>query len=236
MLLRVMDIHTFYGWSHILFGLTLQVSSGEIVSLLGRNGAGKTTAFRSIIGLTAPKSGEIYFKEEQISGLRPYVIARKGVGYVPSGGRLFGGLSVEENLIVTAMRQEQNATKGIWTLEKIYAIFPRLEARRTQKANSLSGGERQMVTIGRTLMCNPELLILDEPSTGLSPLVLQAVGENINSLRDRGLSILLAEQNATFALNLCERCYIIDKGSICFTGSPLELKQNEELMRTYLAV
>lgn len=236
MLLEVENIHTFYGWSHILFGVSLSVDEGEVVCLLGRNGAGKTTAFRSIMGLTPPTSGEVRFRGEIISGQRAYLIARKGVGYVASGGRLFGELTVLENLTVVARTPVGLARAHDWTLDRIFDMFPVLKARQKQLANSLSGGERQMVNIARTLMSNPELLVLDEPSTGLSPLVVQHLGGHILRLKDHSLSILLAEQNAKFGMSLGERSYVLDKGEVRFAGTTAELMQNQELMHTYLAV
>lgn len=236
MLLEIHDIHTFYGWNHILFGVTLDVEKGEIVCLLGRNGAGKTTTFRSIMGLTPPLSGQIKYKGNVISRRPPYIIARLGIGYVPSGGRLFGDLTVVENLTVVARKPKRGNEVDPWNVDRIFELFPVLGRRQRQRAHSLSGGERQMVNIGRTLMGNPELLILDEPSTGLSPIVVKSLGERILRLRDFGHSILLAEQNAYFAMQLGERSYILDKGEMRFFGSTDELMANEELVNTYLAV
>ncbi len=236
MLLAVETIDTFYGWSHILFAVSLTIDEGEVVSLLGRNGAGKTTTFRSIMGLTPPASGAIRFRGEIISGQSAYLIARKGIGYVPSGGRLFGELTVLENLTVVARTPVEMPQARLWTLDRIFDLFPVLKVRQKQLANSLSGGERQMVNLARTLMMNPELLILDEPSTGLSPLVLQHIGQQILRLKEHGLSILLAEQNAKFGMSLAERSYVLDKGEIRFAGTTRQLTENQELMHTYLAV
>jgi branched-chain amino acid transport system ATP-binding protein len=235
MILEVEKIHTFYGWSHILFGVSLMVDDRETVAILGRNGAGKTTTFRSIMGLTPPRSGIIRFRGEVISGQRPYIIARQGIGYIPSGHKVFGDLTVIENLTVGMKKPRRNDLPPR-ALDEIYNLFPPLKERRQQRAGSLSGGERQMLTIARTLMGNPEILILDEPSTGLSPLVIAHLGEQILKLRKEGLSILLAEQNAKFGMGLCERCYVIDKGEIRFQGTTQELMHSEELMQTYLAV
>jgi branched-chain amino acid transport system ATP-binding protein len=235
MILEVEKIHTFYGWSHILFDISLGIEERETVAILGRNGAGKTTAFRSIMGLTPPKVGEVRYKGEIISGQRPYMIARKGIGYVPSGHKVFGDLTVVENLLVGTKKAFKSGLLPR-TPEEIYNLFPILGQRRKQRAGTLSGGERQMLTIARTLMGNPEVLILDEPSTGLSPLVINNLGEKIHQLKGEGLSILLAEQNAKFGMALCERCYIIDKGEIRYQGLTLELQQNQELMQMYLAV
>ena len=235
MILKVENIHTYYGVSHILFNVSLELNEGEIVCLLGRNGAGKTTTFRSIMGLTPPKSGIIQLKGEDISHKPSYLIARKGLGYVPSGHRLFRDLTVLQNLEVATKNGVRDG-KQPWTLEKIYKFFPVLEERKQQRAGSMSGGEQQMLLIARTLMGNPEIIVLDEPSTGLSPLIVNTLDKQIRDLRDEGISILIAEQNANFAMKISDRAYIIDKGEICYQGSTQDLKQNKELMFTYLAV
>jgi branched-chain amino acid transport system ATP-binding protein len=235
MILEVKAIHTFYGPSHILFGVSLWMDVGEIVSLLGRNGAGKTTTLRTIMGLSPPTSGEIRFHGEDISGKPPYLLARKGLGYVPGERELFGELTVLENLQV-ATKKPNREHAPLWTLERIDRIFPILNERARQRANSLSGGEQQMLAIARTLMGNPEVLLLDEPTTGLSPVITQLLGQQILKLRADGLCILLAEQNVKFAIALGDRCHILDKGEIRFQGTVAELKQNEEVARMYLAV
>jgi branched-chain amino acid transport system ATP-binding protein len=235
MILEIDSIHTFYGSSHILFGVSLTMNAGEIVCLLGRNGAGKTTTIRSIMGLAPRKSGVIAFKGEDISGMPPHVIAKKGIGYVPAERELFGDLTVRENLLV-AMKKPSREDISPWSLERVYRVFPILEERTSQKADSLSGGEQQMLTMARTLMGNPEMLLLDEPTTGLSPLIVGDVAQQVLQLRDEGLSILLAEQNVKFAAGVGKRCHILDKGKVRFQGSMAELQENEDLARAYLAV
>jgi branched-chain amino acid transport system ATP-binding protein len=233
MFLEVKEIHTYYGMSHILFGVSIDVEKGKVVALLGRNGAGKSTTFRSIIGLNPPKSGRILFKGEEIGGKPSYVLANKGLGYVPEGKRIFKGMTVRENLEVgTKKRGEQNQ----WTIGEIFKLFPILEKYSSHMAGKLSGGEQQMLTIARTLMGNPELILLDEPTTGLSPLIIKSLKEKVFALSRSGLSILLAEQNAKFALELSHRCYIIDKGEIQYHGQPKELSNNEKIMKQYLAL
>lgn len=235
MVLELKKIHTFYGLSHILFDVSLEVAEGEIVGLLGRNGAGKTTTIRSIIGLTPPKSGFIRFRGEDIARQPPYSIARRGIGYVPSERRLFGDLTMRQNL-EAGMKRPPRQDMDPWTVEMIYDLFPPLKGREQQRAGSLSGGEQQMLTIARTLMGNPEVLVLDEPSIGLSPLIVGILGKTILRLKAGGVSVLLAEQNAKFAMEISNRVYVIDKGEIRFSGPTRELQENEELMRTYLAV
>jgi len=235
MILEVEKIHTYYGWGHILFGISLGIDEGEIVCLLGRNGAGKTTTLRSIMGLSHPKSGVIKLRGEDISRQPPYLIARKGLGYIPSGRRLFGDLTVLQNLEVAIKKCHREGMQP-WTLEMIYNLFPVLEERQQQRAGSLSGGEQQMLTIARTLMGNPEVMILDEPSSGLSPVIVNTLGKHILSLRSEGISILLAEQNANFAMKISDRAYIIDRGEIRFHGTIAELQENEEITRTHLAI
>lgn len=234
MILEVNEIHTFYGASQILFGISLAIERGEVVCLLGRNGAGKTTTLRSIMGLTPPRSGSIKFRGEEITGKRPFQIARRGVGYVPDDRRIFADLTVLENLEVA--RKRPSAGSEEWTIEKIYRLFPVLKERARFKGGHLSGGEQQMLTIARTLMGNPELLLLDEPSEGLSPLVMKELERQIHALRERKITVLLAEQNSKFAMKVGERAYIIEKGLIRYQGSIDHLRENEEIRRAYLAV
>ena len=229
-MLEVKGIHTFYGMSHILFDVSLEVKKGEIVCLLGRNGAGKTTTLRSIIGLTPPRQGSIKFKGEEIIGKEPYILVRKGMGYVPGDRRIFADLTVAENLEIAAREG------GMWNKEKVYELFPALKKIESRKGGYLSGGEQQMLTIARTLMGNPELLLLDEPTEGLAPLMVKALEEQIRELKRAGLTILLAEQNVRSALRLSDRGYIIDDGRIRFQGSVEELRENEEIRRKYLLV
>lgn len=234
MLLDVNDIETFYGLSHILFGVSIQVTEGECVCLMGRNGAGKTTTLRSIMGTTPPKKGEIHFRGQAIHGKRASDIAHLGIGLVPEERAIFADLTVWENLDVA--RKAGTNGKTDWTLERVYDFFPRLAERRDQMGGTLSGGEQQMLTIARTLMGNPDLLLLDEPSEGLAPLIVQTIGKLIKEIRDDGMTILLAEQNTYFALALSDRVYIIDDGRIQFTGTADDVRANPDVIREYLAV
>jgi len=232
-MLEVEGIHTFYGLSHILFGVSLKVEPGEIVCLLGRNGAGKTTTMKSIIGLTPPKQGNIQFKGEETTGMEPYLLARKGIGYVPDDRRIFADLTVGENLEIAARKTE--AAEG-WDEERVYGLFPALKGIESRKGGCLSGGEQKMLAIARALMGNPELLLLDEPTEGLAPMLVRALEEQIKRLREAGLTVLLAEQNVRSALRLGDRGYIIDNGQIRYQGSIEELRENEEVRKKYLLV
>ncbi len=233
-LLDVTSINTFYGRSHILFDVSLSVEPGEVVSLLGRNGAGKSTTFRSIMGLTPPREGEIRFGGDRISGLRPYRICRRGVGFVPEDRRCFPDLTVRENLEVAARREREVSSP--WTVERIWALFPRLKEREKNLGSQLSGGEQQMLTIARTLMTNPRLLLLDEPSEGLAPLIVSLLAEMILRIRAEGVTVLLAEQNLHFCAKVSDRGYVIDKGSVKYEGTMTDLLDNEEIKEKYLAV
>ncbi len=232
-MLEVEEIHTFYGLSHILFGVSLKVEAGEVVCLLGRNGAGKTTTLKSIMGLTPPKQGSVRFKGEEITGKEPYLLARKGIGYVPDDRRIFADLTVGENLEIAARRA---AGDGGWNKERVYELFPALGKIESRKGGCLSGGEQKMLAIARALMGNPELLLLDEPTEGLAPVLVHALEEQIRRLREAGLTILLAEQNVRSALRLGDRGYIIDNGQIRYQGSIEELRSNEEVRKKYLLV
>ena len=232
-MLAVDEIHTFYGLSHILFGVSLRVEPGEVVCLLGRNGAGKTTTMKSIIGLTPPKRGSIQFKNEEITGIQPYLLARKGMAYVPDDRRIFADLTVRENLEI-AERKARGA-EG-WGMERVYEVFPALKDIQSRKGGCLSGGEQKMLAIARALMGNPELLLLDEPTEGLAPVLVLALEEQVRSLKEVGLTVFLAEQNVRSALRLSDRGYIIDNGQIRYQGSVEELKENEEVRRKYLLV
>jgi len=232
--LELNSINTFYGRSHILFDVSLSVEKGEVVSLLGRNGAGKSTTFRSIIGLTPPQSGEVIFRGERVSGLRAFRICRKGIGFVPEDRRCFPDLTVRENLEVAARREKE--TSAPWTIDRIYALFPRLEEREKNRGSQLSGGEQQMLTIARTLMTNPEVLLLDEPSEGLAPLIVALLADMILQIRREGVTVLLAEQNLHFCAKVADRGYVIDKGSVKYEGSMSDLLSNEEIKEKYLAV
>jgi branched-chain amino acid transport system ATP-binding protein len=233
-LLEVSHIDTYYGIFQAIFQVSLEISAGEAVCLLGRNGAGKTTTLTSIIGLNRPKSGVIRYKDREITGRKPYQIARMGIGLIPEDRWIFSGLSVKENLELGTGKKK--AHEGIFNLERIYELFPRLKAMEKRNAGTLSGGEQQMLTVGRTLMGNPELVLLDEPTAGLAPLVAQHLGDQISSLKREGLSILLTEQNALLAMGISERAYIMDKGVIVYEGSVEKLRKEEQTMRQYLGV
>ncbi len=232
--LELQSINTFYGRSHILFDVSLAVEKGEVVSLIGRNGAGKSTTFRSIMGLTPPQTGEIVFAGAPVNGLKPYQICRKGIGFVPEDRRCFADLTVRENLEVAERREDQ--VPSPWTVDKIYAVFPRLQERENNLGSQLSGGEQQMLTIARTLMTNPELLLLDEPSEGLAPLIVRLLAEMILEIRKEGVTVFLAEQNLHFCAKVSDRGYVIDKGSIKYMGKMSDLLANEEIKEKYLAV
>jgi branched-chain amino acid transport system ATP-binding protein len=232
--LELQTINTYYGRSHILFDVSLAVRKGEVVSLVGRNGAGKSTTFRSIIGLTPPHDGRIAFRGDSLQGLKPYQICRRGIGFVPEDRRCFPDLTVRENLEVAARREKEVASP--WTIDKIYAIFPRLQERERNLGSQLSGGEQQMLTIARTLMTNPELLLLDEPSEGLAPLIVALLAEMILEIRKEGVTVLLAEQNLHFCAKVSDRSYVIDKGSVMYEGKMEDLLTNEEIKEKYLAV
>ena len=228
-MLEVNEIHTFYGLSHILFGVSLKVDPRQVVCLLGRNGAGKTTTLKSILGLTPPKEGRIRFKEEDITGKEPYVLVRKGIGYVPDDRRIFADLSAGENLEIAARK----AGEGVgWDKERVYELFPALRDLDARRGGLLSGGEQKMLAIGRALMGNPEFLLLDEPTEGLAPALVRAFGETITTLKEVGLTVLLAEQNVKFTLKLSDFGYIIDNGRICYEGTVEELIENEDVRRT----
>ena len=233
MILEVIDIYTSYGLSQILFGVSLQVDKGEVVSILGRNGVGKTTTLRSVVGLTPPKSGSIKWRSEEIAGKPPYQIAMLGIGFVPEDRRIFSDLTVWENLDVAI--KSSRGKRGSWTMERVFELFPDLKPIQNRKGGYLSGGEQQMLTIARTLMGNPELLLLDEPSEGLAPIVVQQLGEQISKLRQEGMTILLCEQNARFSMGLSDRVYILEKGEVRYQGSIADFKKDEEIYKTYLA-
>ena len=234
MILEVNNIYTSYGLSQILFGVSLKVQEGEVISLLGRNGVGKTTTLRSIMGLTPPQSGSIKWRGEEIAGKPTYEISRLGIGFVPEDRRIFSDLTVWENLDVGI--QPGRKRENVWTLERVFDLFPALKPIQSRKGGYLSGGEQQMLTIARTLMSNPDLLLLDEPSEGLAPLVVQQLGEQIAKLRREGMTILLCEQNQRFSLDLSDRLYILEKGTIKYEGTVQDFKNDEKIVRTYLAV
>lgn len=229
-MLRVNEIHTYYGESHILQGVSLEVKGNSVITLLGRNGAGKTTTLKSIIGLIRPQRGSIYFGEEEITGLRPFEIARKGLGYVPENREIFSTLTVLENLNIAMCR------RGRWTVEKIFEILPILEQRKTQRGKLLSGGEQQMLSIARALIGNPSLLLLDEPSEGLAPLIIKAITELITRIREEGIVILLVEQSLEVARKVSDYSYIMDEGRVIYSGLIGEILRDESLMKRYLLV
>jgi branched-chain amino acid transport system ATP-binding protein len=232
-MLQVNDIHTYYGDSHVLQGVSLRVEPSEIVCLLGRNGAGKTTTIRSVIGFTPPRAGSIVFKTRDITRASSDRIARAGVGLVPQGRRIFPDLTVRENLTLAARGAGRSAG---WDLPALYAQLPRLREREQHRGNELSGGEQQMVAIGRALMSNPDLLLMDEPTEGLAPLIVREIARLILGLKARKQSILLVEQNLALALQVADRVYVMSKGRIVFEGTADALRRNDEVKRQYLGV
>ena len=228
-MLELANVHTYYGEVPILHGVSLEVKGGTVVALLGRNGMGKTTTVRSIIGFTPPRSGRVRFQGVEIQGLPPYKICQMGLALVPQGRGIFPSLSVEENLSIGARG------KG-WSLEKAYSFFPILKMRAEHKGNLLSGGEQQMLCIARALLTNPNLVLMDEPSEGLAPLIIRQIAEIILQLKEGGVSILLVEQNLPMALKVCGYVYLVSKGEIVYQSTPDELRNNKEIQVKYLAV
>jgi branched-chain amino acid transport system ATP-binding protein len=233
MFLEVDDIHTAYGLSRVLFGISLEVREAECVCLLGRNGVGKTTTMRSVMGLTPPQAGRIRFKSRDITGWPPYRVARAGIGFVPEDRRIFAELTVSENLDVA---RRAAARPGRWTIAAVFELFPDLARLQDRQGGFLSGGEQQMLTIARTLMGNPELLLLDEPSEGLAPLVVEALLAKIGELKRQGLTILLAEQGVDFSLALADRVYVLEKGSVRFSGDAAALRSDRALLDTLIGL
>ena len=232
-LLALHDVHAAYGSSRVLFGISLQVAQGECVCLLGRNGMGKTTTMRAIMGLTPPSAGRVVWKGQDIAGWPPFRIARAGIGFVPEDRRIFAELTVRENLEVA---RQAAGRPGRWTSSAVFARFPKLQEVADRQGGYLSGGEQQMLTIGRTLMGNPELLLLDEPSEGLAPLVVESLLEQVRGLKGEGLTILLAEQGVDFSLALADRVYVLEKGAVRFSGPAAELRDNTRLRDELLAL
>jgi len=232
MLLQIKDMNTFYGISHILFNVSVAIQRGEVVCILGRNGVGKTTLLRSIMGLAPAKSGAILFDGLDIRRKQPFEIARLGIGFVPEDRVIFPALTVKENLEMGLKKDR----KGPWTFERVYDMFPILDKRQTQMGGTLSGGEQQMLTIARTLMGNPQLLLLDEPSEGLSPLIVKELEGYVHRLKTEEMPILLSEQNSAFTLKLSDRAYILEKGEVRWEGGITTLKEEPEILRTYLGV
>ena len=233
-MLDVVGLDVRYGSSQVLFGLKLQVHLGETLALLGRNGAGKSTSMKAIAGVIATSAGRIQFNEKNTTGLPSHLIARAGIGFVPEDRQIFTGLSVQDNLTIAAKLGQQG--EQVWTLERVYEMLPLLYPLRQRMGGLLSGGEQQMLTIGRALMGNPSLLLLDEPSEGLAPIMVQKIGELIENLRHLGTTIVLAEQNLHFCLGLADRAVVIDKGSDVFVGSIAELNANADIKKRYLSV
>jgi branched-chain amino acid transport system ATP-binding protein len=232
--LEIKDMHTFYGESHILHGVSLEIEKRESVALLGRNGVGKSTTLKSIVGLAPPRRGSVQFKGQEIMGLRPHQICRLGVGYVPEERRIFPHLTVRENLLI-GLKPDQKVDDP-WTIEKVFGYFPQLEKRAGQKGGYLSGGEQQMLTIGRTLMGNPEVLLVDEPTEGLAPILVKMVLDILRGIHSKNGSILLVEQAMDVALSLANRVYVMSKGEIVFRGTGKELQENEGIRKRYLEV
>ena len=230
-MLEVHDIHTYYGRSHVLQGISLDLKEGEVICLLGRNGAGKTTAVRSIMGFLHPKTGIIKFEKKDISHMEPFQISQMGIGYVPQDRRIFPTLTVQDNLEVI-----QREAEGGWTLDKIFQIFPVLEKLKSRQGRHLSGGEQQILAVARPLMTNPSLLLLDEPSEGLAPMIIKLIEELVHEITNTGISVLLTEQNMRFTMKIATRGYILDKGRIHHQGSMEELKEDREIIGKYLAV
>lgn len=228
-MLEVEGIHTYYGLSHILFDVSLSVAKGQVVCLLGRNGAGKTTTLKSIMGLAPPKQGLIRFKGEDVTRCKAYQLARKGIGYVPDNRRIFADLTVGENLDIAISKKRAN---GEWNKARLYEFFPVLAKMDSRKGGLLSGGEQKILAIARALMGNPEFLLLDEPTEGIAPLLVNHIAEKIRQLKQTGLTVLLAEQNVNFTLSLSDYGYIIDNGRICHQGSVRELTEDEEIRKT----
>jgi branched-chain amino acid transport system ATP-binding protein len=222
--LKAQEIHTYYGKSHILHGVSLEVNEGEIVTVLGRNGAGKTTTMRSLTGLTPPRAGSIEIFGQDTTRWPAHRIAQLGVGYVPEGRKIFGALTVLENLLVPKSRP------GPWTLERVFKLFPRLEERKSQLGRQLSGGEQEMLSIARPLLLNPSLMLLDEPSQGLAPLIVKEVMQVVKRMREEGLSVLLVEQNVPLSLSVADRAYVLDDGKVVYSGTAQDLAQDRELV------
>lgn len=236
-MLEIQDLHSYYGLSYILQGISMEVPPGRVVALLGRNGMGKTTLVRSIMGLRPPevRGGSIRYNGQELMGRLPHEISRMGISLIPQGRRVFPSLTVEENLRI-AWRPPRDARRRAWTIEQVYELFPRLAERRSQRARTLSGGEQQMLAIGRALMSNPDLLLLDEPSEGLAPLLVQLLRDQLLALKGTGLAMLLVEQNVGLAMALADEVYLIEKGAIVYRGVPADLQTHPELMERYLGL
>jgi branched-chain amino acid transport system ATP-binding protein len=234
--LDVDGIHTYYGESHVLHGVSLRIGPGEVVALLGRNGAGKTTLIRSVMGLTPPREGEVRLEGQSIQAWPAHRIARRGLALVPQGRRIFAPLTVRENLVLAARPRSPSDRSDPWTLDRVVALFPRLGERMGQMGGTLSGGEQQMLAVGRALLTNGRVLLLDEPSEGLAPLIVREIGNILGRLKGERQSILLVEQNYHLAHDIADRIYVLNKGQVVFEGTPADLDANEDVKRRYLGV
>ncbi|WP_025918329.1 ABC transporter ATP-binding protein [Herminiimonas sp. CN] len=234
-LLEIRDLHAFYGKSHVLHGVNLSIAEGEIVSLLGRNGAGRSTTVKAAMGQVAA-TGSIQFKGEQLIGLQVFQIARKGLGYVPENRDIFPTLTVEQNLLLGQKKGKEKAQTARWSFDDMYSMFPRLRERRQVAAGLLSGGEQQMLTLCRTLMGDPDLIMIDEPTEGLAPQIVELVAQYLKALKDRGISVLLVEQKLAIALEISQRVYVMGHGRIVFDGSPQQLRNDAVIRREWLEV
>jgi branched-chain amino acid transport system ATP-binding protein len=235
-MLEVKDIHSYYGKSHILQGVSMTLNEGELVCLLGRNGVGKSTTLKSIMGLVKPGEGSIRFHGQELIGRQPFEVARLGVGYVPEDRRIFRSLTVHENLLMGVKGSKGIAKNGGWTAERVYEKFPRLKDRRDNKGGHLSGGEQQMLTVARTLMGNPKLILVDEPTEGLAPLIVKDVLEMLATVRNSGVTVLMVEQNFKASIKVADRFYIMGKGQMVFEGGTEALLAAEEVRKNYLEV
>ncbi|MGE5258309.1 MAG: ABC transporter ATP-binding protein [Hyphomicrobiales bacterium] len=236
-MLEVKDIHSYYGKSHILHGVSLELKQGELVCLLGRNGVGKSTTLKSMMGIVRPTRGSIRFDGQELIGRQPYQVARLGVGYVPEDRRIFRSLTVHENLVMGIQKvNHRGSSEKTWTVDKIYGIFPNLRERRSHKGSHLSGGEQQMLTVARTLMGNPKLILVDEPTEGLAPLIVKDVLAMLAAVRQSGVTVLMVEQNFKAAIKVADRFYVMGKGQMVFEGNMDALMAAEEVRRNYLEV
>lgn len=231
-MLKIVDIHTYYGDSYVLQGVSMEVKKGTVVALLGRNGVGKTTLIRSIVGFTPARRGAILFNGRDITHVDAYKIIKMGMGLVPQGRRVFPSLTVQENLAIA----ERCSNDQVWNFKKIYTLFPRLEERREQRANTLSGGEQQMLAIARALISNPLFILMDEPTEGLAPVLVREVGDAILRLKEEGLSIFLVEQNLSFARRFADDVHLMSKGAIVYSSTPEQLWEDQEVKHRYLGV
>ncbi len=236
-MLEVRDIHSYYGGSHILHGVTMDLKAGEMVCLLGRNGVGKSTTLKSIMGIVQPKQGSVRFNDKELIGSAPYQVARLGIGYVPEDRRIFNSLTVHENLLMGIKAgKKENAGGNSWSIEQVYELFPNLRKRRNNKGAHLSGGEQQMLTVSRTLMGNPSIILVDEPTEGLAPILARDVLDMMATVRQSGVTVLMVEQNFKLAVKVADRFYVMTKGQIVFEGDREALLSAEDVRKKYLEV